>query len=51
LPTYLLISSFINSIEKDLPPPVPPEDGKKTIALLECIEKSLDKLEPVTLHV
>jgi len=51
LPTYLLISSFINSIEKDLPPPVPPEDGKKTIALLECIEKSLNESKLVTLSV
>jgi predicted dehydrogenase len=48
---YLLMRSFINSIEKDLPPPVSPEDGKKTIALLECIEKSLDEFKPITLDV
>lgn len=49
LPTYLLINSFIESIKKDLPPPVTPEDGKKTIALLECIEKSLDEFKPIIL--
>lgn len=51
LSTFLLISSFISSIEKDLPSPVPPEDGKKTIALLECIERSLDESRPIPLHV
>lgn len=51
LPTFLLISSFIGSIEKDLPPPVSPEDGKKTIALLECIEKSLEESKPIALRV
>lgn len=50
LPIYLLISSFINSIEEDSLPPVTPEDGKKTIALLESIEKSLNSSKPVTLH-
>lgn len=51
LPTFLLISEFIGSIEKDLPPPVSPEDGKKTIALLECIKKSLDESKPIALRV
>jgi len=46
LPTYLLLRGFIESIEKDSPPPVLPEDGKKTIALLEAIEKSLDRSKP-----
>jgi len=50
LPTYLLIRSFIESIEKDLPPPVTPEDGKKTITLLESIVKSLNKSEPVNFN-
>ena len=49
LPTLNLISSCVESIEKDLPPPVPPEDGKKTIHLLECIEKSLDEQHAVKL--
>ena len=47
LPTFNLISNYIKSIEKDLPPPVSPEDGRNTINLLECIEKSLDKNRPV----
>ena len=51
LPTYLLIRSFINSIKNDSSPPVTPEDGKKTIALLESIEKSLNKSKPATFHV
>ena len=50
LSTYLLISSFINSIEKDLPPPVPPEEGKKTITLLEAIEKSLNQSKPIAVN-
>jgi len=49
LPTYLLIRGFIESIERDLHPPVTPEDGKKTIALLECIEKSLNQSKPIAL--
>ena len=42
LPTFNLISSYIEAIEKDLQPPVTAEDGRNTINLLECIEKSLD---------
>jgi len=44
---FKLISSYLESIEKDLPPPVTPEDGRKTIQLLECIKKSLDEQRPV----
>jgi len=47
-PHFKLISSYLESIEKDLPPPVTPEDGRKTIQLLECIKKSLDEQRPVT---
>lgn len=43
LPTFNLISSYVESIKNDLPPPVPPEEGKNTINLLECIEKSLQE--------
>ena len=50
LPTFNLISSFIDSIEKDLPSPVSAEDGRRTINLLECIEKSLDEQRPVTMN-
>jgi predicted dehydrogenase len=49
LPAVNLISRYIESIEKDLPPPVTAEDGRKTINLLECIEKSLDEKRPVQL--
>jgi predicted dehydrogenase len=49
LPTFNLINSYINAIKKDLPPPVTPEDGRKTISLLECIEKSLDEKRPALL--
>lgn len=40
---FHLFKSFMNSIENDLPPPVPPIEGKKTIQLLECIQESLDE--------
>ncbi|MHC3128457.1 MAG: Gfo/Idh/MocA family oxidoreductase [Candidatus Bathyarchaeota archaeon] len=45
---FKLISNYLESIEKDLPPPVTPEDGRKTIQLLECIRKSLDEQRPVS---
>ena len=51
LPTFNLISSYIESIKKDLPPPVSAEDGRNTINLLECIEKSLDEHRPVKVRV
>jgi predicted dehydrogenase len=44
---YILISKYIESIKADLDPPVKPEDGRKTIELLECIEQSLNKNQPV----
>jgi len=47
LPTFNLISSYIEAIKKDLPPPISPEDGRNTINLLECIEKSLDEQKPI----
>ena len=47
LPTYNLIRRFIESIEGDSPPPVSAEDGRNTINLLECIEKSLNERRPV----
>jgi predicted dehydrogenase len=47
LPTFNLINGYIEAIKKDLPPPVPPEDGRNTIKLLECIEKSLDEQRSV----
>ena len=50
LPTFNLISNYLESIKKDLPPPVSPEDGRNTINLLECIEKSLDERRPVPIN-
>ena len=49
LPTLNLIQNYVDSIRKDLPSPVSPEDGKKTVDLLECIRESLDKKQPVML--
>jgi predicted dehydrogenase len=43
-----LINAYIESIEKDLPPPVTGEDGRNAIRLLECIEESLNKNKPVS---
>jgi predicted dehydrogenase len=50
LPTFNLISSYIESIKKNSPPPVTPKDGRETINLLECIEKSLNEKQPVTMN-
>jgi len=44
---YILISKYIESIKADSDPPVKPEDGRKTIELLECIQESLNKNQPV----
>ena len=50
IPTFNLIKSYIKCIEEDIPPPVGPEDGRKTVALLEAIEKSLDEQRPIGIH-
>lgn len=47
IPHLKLVGNYIASIEKGLPPPVSMEDGRNTINLLECIEKSLDEHRPV----
>ena len=47
IPTTRLITKYLEAIEKDLPAPVTPEDGRRTVNLLECIEKSLDSKQPV----
>ena len=49
LPTLNLIKNYIYAIKKDLPSPVTPEDGRRTINLLECIEKSLNEKRSVQL--
>jgi UDP-N-acetylglucosamine 3-dehydrogenase len=43
LPHYGLISRFMQSIRDDSDPPVTPEDARKTIQLLECIQESLER--------
>jgi predicted dehydrogenase len=50
LPTFNLIASYIEAIKKDLPSPVSPEDGRKTINLLQCIEKALVEKTAVSLE-
>ena len=47
LPQYILINKYIDAIKNDTDPPVTPEDGRKTVRLLECIEESLNKNQPV----
>jgi len=44
---YNLIGQFMQSLKDDSDPPVKPEDGRKTIKLLECIEESLNTKQPV----
>lgn len=50
LPTFNLINRYIESIKKDLPSPVTPEDGRNTINLLECIQKSLEEQKPIPIR-
>ena len=47
VPQCILITKFIESIKNDTEPPVTPEDGRKAVKLLEYIEESLNKNEPV----
>jgi len=42
-----LINAYVESLEKNSPPPVKGEDGRNTIKLLECIEESLNEQKPV----
>lgn len=46
-PHKRLISGFIASIQNNLPSPITIEDGRNTIHLLECIEKSLIEKQPI----
>jgi len=39
---YHLIDGYIKSLKGSAPTPVPPEDGKKTVKLLESIEEALN---------
>jgi predicted dehydrogenase len=45
-----LISLFMQSIKDGSDPPITPEDGRKTIQLLECIEESLNTNQPVKIE-
>jgi predicted dehydrogenase len=47
LPTLNLIQQYVRAIKEDGSPPVTSEDGRKTVALLEAIEKSLNTHSPV----
>jgi len=47
---FYLIKSYMKSLKDGSPPPVPPEEGKKTVRLLECIEQSLNTHEAVPLQ-
>jgi predicted dehydrogenase len=42
-----LIASYVDCLEKGQPPPVTGEDGRNTVRLLECIQKSLDTKKPI----
>jgi len=46
-PMFNLIRAYISSLKNEQHPPVTPEDGKKTINLLECIKKSLTQNSPI----
>ena len=50
LPTFNLITSYVESIRNDLPSPVSPEDGRNVINLLECIRTSLSEKRPMTIN-
>lgn len=47
LPQHILITKFMESIKDETDPPVTPEDGRRTVRLLEYIEESLNKNEPL----
>ena len=49
IPHFKLFTKYLESIEKDLPSPVTPEDGRKTIDLLEHIKRSLDEKTPIAI--
>jgi predicted dehydrogenase len=46
LPTARMIASYLEAIKRDLPPPITPAEGRRTVNLLECIEKSLNERRP-----
>jgi predicted dehydrogenase len=48
LPTSRMIISYLEAIKKDLPEPVSPAEGRRTIVLLEAIEKSLNERRAIS---
>jgi predicted dehydrogenase len=50
LPHFNLITRYIQSLKDDSNPPVTPEDGRRTIELLECIEGALDTNKPTQMR-
>jgi len=50
LPTFNLIQHYIEAIKNDTFPPISPEDGRKTVALLEAIEESLNTHLPIKVN-
>ncbi|MHA1833621.1 MAG: Gfo/Idh/MocA family protein, partial [Candidatus Baldrarchaeia archaeon] len=42
LPQHILLTKFLESIKNDTEPPVTPNDGRRTVRLLEYIEESLN---------
>jgi len=51
LPSFNLIRTYVDSIEKDLPSPVSPKNGRDAVELLECIKKSLNEHRPVEVNL
>jgi predicted dehydrogenase len=49
-PQHILLTEFFKSIRNDTDPPVTPEEGRRTVRLLEYIEESLSKNEPVKVN-
>jgi predicted dehydrogenase len=47
VPQYILIKKFIDSIKNDSDPPVMPQEGRRTVRLLEYIEESLSRNKPI----
>jgi predicted dehydrogenase len=50
IPQHILLTEFFKSIRNDTDPPVTPEEGRRTVRLLEYIEESLTKNEPVNVN-
>ncbi|MGA2683085.1 MAG: Gfo/Idh/MocA family oxidoreductase [Candidatus Bathyarchaeia archaeon] len=51
IPHFKLISRYIMNIQKDLPPPILPEQGRDAVNLLECIEKSLIEQRSIAVNL